>query len=157
VRLADQPFPATIDQARQAGTDAGYDQDDAWALVQVWRWADVDAVTAVAGLRLLDGEELPLRPRKPAGAPEAGELLHDGDLRPIGPGGGCPPRRESSQVVSRSTGRGLTHSAERLPHHGPGSRCTTSRPWTMPRGAVRAVAYRNHGASYALAWGFTGS
>ncbi|SDQ70246.1 hypothetical protein [Quadrisphaera sp. DSM 44207] len=55
-------FARTPQQARQAFADAGYGEADARELAAVWQWLDADAVTVVAGLRLLDGQDLPLRP-----------------------------------------------------------------------------------------------
>lgn len=64
--LAELDVTVTPSQAREAYLDAGYDEDDAWQLVEVWRWGDVDDVEVVAGARLLRGEPLPLQPGQTA-------------------------------------------------------------------------------------------
>lgn len=59
--LAGRSIPITPDDARAAFREAGYDQDDAWQLAEVWRWSDVQDVEVVAGARLARDDQLPLR------------------------------------------------------------------------------------------------
>lgn len=66
VPLAERSIPVTPEDARAAFREAGYDQDDAWQLGEVWRWGDVQDVEVVAGARLARGEQLPLQPGRPA-------------------------------------------------------------------------------------------
>lgn len=66
VPLVDQDIPTTPEDARRAFTDAGYDEDDARQLGEVWRWGQVQDVEVVAGARLTRGEQLPLQPGEDA-------------------------------------------------------------------------------------------
>jgi len=74
--LTDAAVPVSPADARQAFDDAGYTEDDARRLADLWRWGDPAHVAVVAGADLLAGEQLPLAPGE--AAPAGGEGGRDG-------------------------------------------------------------------------------
>jgi hypothetical protein len=66
------PAPATYteDQEMTAYFEAGYDYDNAVALAKLWNSSDVISVKASAGLKLLEGETLPVSPNGSPATPD---------------------------------------------------------------------------------------
>jgi hypothetical protein len=60
----------TNQQEYTAFFDAGYQYQDAQQLAQLWKESDINKVKADAGLRLLDGETLPVAPTGQPAPPE---------------------------------------------------------------------------------------